>query len=1580
MEDLLITDLIKGSSETEAAPAKQTMYAREELANIDPGLTPADLMTVIDAEIRRKGIAGHHLDSMNSFTSEGIRQIVTKVFQVEGKLRNLRDKTDEDKSIANIEFKVTFTDINLSPPITTMYVSGTTEMLTPNMARVKNLTYSSPMTIDADIEAKAIMKNGSTKTRSAQLRNHMIGSVPCMVKSELCNTYGMSRETLKELQEDPTDPGGYFIIKGGEWAVDCLENVTNNTFHVHMNFYANEIARGTFLSKPGDAFENSYQILMKYLNNGAIVLELTTNKVEKLELPFYLLFRACGMVADREIFDNIVYGVENTDYTTVYMLEILEKALNISDPKWAPIMKSYFPNDIVEFIGNKIIEAANAIQARKDENVQKYINSNFLGMIDRYIFPHIGVTSECRVKKLRFLGHLINKLLRVVMGASPSTDRDDYGKKRVDAAGRAIAKAFKTDFNFVGAQAIKKKLIKEFKTTPFGQVPLAESVKSAIDADDLEHMLIQSITTGNKTIMVRRSEITNRVSSQTVYRKNDLNVKSILNMVNTPNTSASKQNERADEMRRVHASYPGYIDISQSADTGEKVGQNKQLACTASISGASSSYVLKDILAADGDVLNNDKVTPAMISGEKLAKIFVNGDWIGCCRAAHVLVARYRSARRWGDIHQHTSIVWEPLVREVYFWTDVGRLLRPLIIVYNNIEEYKAARRAGDKKYKFQQWIKLTKAHITGLQTGRITMDDLRTERIVEYISPEEQENLQIAFGLEILRDAEFDVTKQFTHCEIDQAIFGIVALASPLANHSNAVRITYYTNHRKQSAGWYALNWPYRIDKNVSFQHYGERPLVSCFSDNYTGPNGHNCIVAMMLYGGLGQEDGIIGNKSSVDCSMFNMSFFNFEKTELEKGENFDNPSFEHTMDIKRDANYEWIENGVIKEGHLAQKGDVLIVKSLKMPQAKENYQYIDKSIVYKRDESVWIDKAIIARGDDGVLFAKVKTRADRPMNEGDKLCLTPDHEVLTLNRSWIPIAEVTLDDEVACLNPVTDCLEYHFPDAIHEYDHMGDMYEIESNHVNLCVTLNHKMYIKRRGKDNYEFAEARSIIGKRVQYKRNADMIAQDIPTITLDYPGDVSIQVNMDYWLDMLGIFISDGCVRLGTNSIDYTATKQRKIDHINTFARNLGVEVKHYNQRGKPVHHVITNKWFKRALTPLSVGAPNKFLPSYVWLVSKRQANILLDSLISGDGTKDATHVRYTTTSKRLADDVMQLALHCGYSANILVKKCAGNETIMKDGHIIHANYDELIVTIVRRCNNPMMNHPSILHQDGQSERVFQYNGKVHCLTVATGIFYVRRRNTPVWTGNSSRSGNKGVLLSMLPREDMPFSEDGLIPDLIVNPHSIPTRMAVNQLLECFANQLSIARGTMIDATTFKTINIDAIEEELQKEGIKFSGHRRLFNGKTGEWMNTLIFIGPTCYQRLQKFVIDENYAVRRGPTSALTRQPIDGRTRDGGLRLGEMEINVMESHGTMRALYEKFYEDSDGCNLAFCRNCGNQAIVNEKLGLYRCKYCGDAADIANVPSAWVANLFFNEASAINTKMHFKLTPFEFTKNE
>jgi DNA-directed RNA polymerase beta subunit len=246
-------------------------------------------------------------------------------------------------------------------------------------------------------------------------------------------------------------------------------------------------------------------------------------------------------------------------------------------------------------------------------------------------------------------------------------------------------------------------------------------------------------------------------------------------------------------MRRVHASYTGYICVAKSADSGEAVGMKKELAITAGVCSAGEPFPLILRLLEDPAVLAADTVRPPDLIRQNLACIFVNGRWIGCCRSAAELVGRYRALRRESRVvDPQTTIVWNPVTDDVDFLLDVGRLTRPLLIVDSNIEEYDAgcraahaAREAGRADWAalrapFVQNIRLTPAHVARMRAGAASLEDLRAEGIVEWITPEEAENCLIAPSLDALRAARGDVTLRYTHCDVEQAIFGLTALVSP--------------------------------------------------------------------------------------------------------------------------------------------------------------------------------------------------------------------------------------------------------------------------------------------------------------------------------------------------------------------------------------------------------------------------------------------------------------------------------------------------------------------------------------------------------------------------------------------------------------------------------------------------------------------------------------------------------------------------------------------------------------------------------------------------------------------------------
>ncbi len=162
--------------------------------------------------------------------------------------------------------------------------------------------------------------------------------------------------------------------------------------------------------------------------------------------------------------------------------------------------------------------------------------------------------------------------------------------------------------------------------------------------------------------------------------------------------------------------------------------------------------------------------------------------------------------------------------------------------------------------------------------------------------------------------------------------------------------------------------------------------------------------------------------------------------------------------------------------------------------------------------------------------------------------------------------------------------------------------------------------------------------------------------------------------------------------------------------------------------------------------------------------------------------------------------------------------------------------------------------------------------------------------------SSRHGQKGTCGMTYTQEDMPFTAEGISPDIIVNPHAIPSRMTIGHLVECLMGKVAALQGMEGDATPFTDVTVENISNMLHELGYQRRGNEVCYNGHTGRQMGAMLFLGPTYYQRLKHTVDDKIHSRGRGPTQMLTRQPMEGRSRDGGLRFGEMERDCIISHG------------------------------------------------------------------------------------
>eukprot|EP00672_Neobodo_designis_P021100 CAMPEP_0174835664 /NCGR_PEP_ID=MMETSP1114-20130205/5523_1 /TAXON_ID=312471 /ORGANISM="Neobodo designis, Strain CCAP 1951/1" /LENGTH=1190 /DNA_ID=CAMNT_0016069617 /DNA_START=24 /DNA_END=3596 /DNA_ORIENTATION=- len=229
---------------------------------------------------------------------------------------------------------------------------------------------------------------------------------------------------------------------------------------------------------------------------------------------------------------------------------------------------------------------------------------------------------------------------------------------------------------------------------------------------------------------------------------------------------------------------------------------------------------------------------------------------------------------------------------------------------------------------------------------------------------------------------------------------------------------------------------------------------------------------------------------------------------------------------------------------------------------------------------------------------------------------------------------------------------------------------------------------------------------------------------------------------------------------------------------------------------------------------------------------------------------------------------------------------------------------------------------------------------------------------------SRHGQKGTCGIQLRQEDLPFTRDGINPDLIINPHAIPSRMTVAHLIETLAGKVACLRGAEMDATPFGRVVAEEIAASLHKCGFQRWGNERLYNGHTGLPLDALLFFGPTYYQRLKHLSGDKIHARPRGPLQSIVRQPTHGRAHQGGLRFGEMERDCMLSYGASQWLRERLFRVSDFYAVHVCKLCGTICAADTKQHDYRCNGCDNDTDIAHVMMPYACKLLFQEMMAMS----------------
>jgi hypothetical protein len=519
--------------------------------------------------------------------------------------------------------------------------------------------------------------------------------------------------------------------------------------------------------------------------------------------------------------------------------------------------------------------------------------------------------------------------------------------------------------------------------------------------------------------------------------------------------------------------------------------------------------------------------------------------------------------------------------------------------------------------------------------------------------------------------------------------------------------------------------------------------------------------------------------NQSAIDRGMFRSTSYKKHMTTIAKNQStsqddlFIRPDRSKVAGMRHGTYEKLNDRGYAPEETKIENGDIILGKvSPIQPVGTSNKTFKDNSEAYKAGVPGHVDRVWSGiYNHEGYEMRKMRTRSERIPHIGDKMCFKNNTEVLTYG-GWKNITKITKKDKIATLVD-NKYLKYEKPIGVYNFDYNGYMYKLKSQQVDLDVTLDHELYIQKRDRKNFELVQAKDVYGKRVRFKKNCVNENKDVNELVLEKK-----MFDYDAVLQLLGLWVSDGYIE-NPSALIFAFGKGRKIKFLQDICIKLNLDIKsdknkdtQLNDIGLGMRHIVRCQELVNYFSPLDVGALNKFLPDFVWNLSQRQSMVLLDALINGDGhiNKHTSSKCYYTSSKQLADDVMRLAIHCGWSAGIKIARKEGTEWKIK-GRSGTLNADSLVIGINMKKNTPQINHGHVHEQNGQSEKIYKYKGKVYCLEVPSHVLMIRHNKKNVFVGNCSRHAQKGTIGITLPCADMPFTNEGLQPDIIMNPNAI-----------------------------------------------------------------------------------------------------------------------------------------------------------------------------------------------------------------
>ena len=986
----------------------------------------------------------HQIDSFDDF----ITHIVPETIMLTNPIifgNDFDDETNSYKQQHEVEMSIDVDNVYVCKPLI-KEVSGKIKPLYPNEARTRDLTYSCSLYIDAtyskyecSVDEQGVI-NKKLIGEPITEKKILIGNIAVPLKSKFCHLHGMNEYMLKEKGEDIYETGGYFIVKGSEKTVVAQERPADNVVYVFTKKPKEDYAE--IRSSIDQRFYPVKTTGVYYAYDNRDKKEKSKNRLPntfevsiqnvKRRLPLFLVMKALGVQADKEMFGLILYNLNDTTAFNYFMPSYNDfEQFNIKSADDALLFiannLSFTLPVFVKKLDQDSKKATGDIQLRLQEKYQQELKRIVTDLLINNLFPHVGKDFR---NKAYFLGHMTNELLHSIMGKRNYDDRDSYVNKRLDTTGLLMNQIFRGAW-----QTTVKNIVAKMKK----DLDNITNIRNLIQKmSTIEKKFRVSLSTGNWAVKSSPLQESKKGIAQLLQRLSRLSTISFLRKINTPIT-----NSKLVPPRKLHGTQWGIVCCNESPD-GQQIGVAKHLAMFSNptIDTNNTNIIVFNLLLQNG-MRSLDEIDYSDVI-YYATKVFINGNWVGIIKdetgttgttgtgvklgtKTNKILNYLKQQKRIRTFNPQSSISWNTRQNKLIILTDSGRLTRPVFIVNTGEEntgegELVIAHQWNTYKNRFSYpditWENLVFGTLSPMEandraqkqkTETQTSSQSGYDPIIEYIDVDEESNSLIALDAHVLEEnmkqkKAGNCYKKYNYCEIHPiGIMGILSSNFPYSDHNQSPRNILQSAMGKQATGIYTTNYKLRMDTDgKSVLCYPQRPIVMTKLAKYIHlddlPQTTEVIFAIMSYKGYGQEDAVILNKSSIQRGLFNSLYYRTYKDELKTkstsfvGEKYANPVLGNATRLKHGSYNALSDTGFPKMGARVESGDILIGKVIPVEKAKGVRVTKDISIVVKPNERGIVDRIVPSAefpnniNGEGQIFTKVRTVQLRVPEIGDK------------------------------------------------------------------------------------------------------------------------------------------------------------------------------------------------------------------------------------------------------------------------------------------------------------------------------------------------------------------------------------------------------------------------------------------------------------------------------------------------------------------------------------------------------------------------------------------------------------------